>query len=396
MPKKIIFLCKPIIARSVLFFVRRLSGRSLKMITGAMKKLNVVYTCNVRKPDMEDERYGEFESPATIAAVTRALERIGAHVELIDVGPDIYHQLERRKDRIDLVFNNTEGLEEKELREAIVPFFCEYLHIPCTGSSPKTFINKMDKATAKRIVAYDGVPTAQYQLLRRGERLENLHFPLMVKPYSEGTSIGIRQKSKVHNWSELDDAVSSIHAQFNQPALVEDFLPGKEYTIGLIGHYVLPILEIDFARIPGQPHVRDPHVKDIENPFIAHLDWTDTAKSFAEIAIKAHEALEVRDYNRMDFRQRDDQLYFLEANVIPGIHPTEADLTNMCRHAGLAHDDMIALIVYTAVQRLSQTYPEKFNGNIGILEQRALAAIGTIPRAGSIQYRDKTYLLLGK
>lgn len=361
-----------------------------------MKKLNVVYTCNVRKPDMEDERYGEFESPTTIAAVTKALERIGAHVELIDVGPDIYHQLERRKDHIDLVFNNTEGLEEKELREAIVPFFCEYLHIPCTGSSPKTFINKMDKATAKRIVAYDGVPTAQYQLLRRGERLEKLHFPLMVKPYSEGTSIGISQKSKVHNWSELDDAVSSIHAQFDQPALVEEFLPGKEYTIGLIGRYVLPILEIDFARIPGQPHVRDPHVKDIENPYIAHLDWTDTAKSLAEIAIKAHEALEVRDYNRMDFRLRGDQLYFLEANVIPGIHPTEADLTNMCRHAGLAHDDMIALIVYTAVQRLFRTYPERFNGNTGILEQLALAAIGRVPHAGSIQYQDKTYLLLGK
>ncbi len=361
-----------------------------------MKKLHIVYTCNVRKPDMEDERYGEFESPATIAAVTKALERIGAHVELIDVGPDIYYQLEKRRGQIDLVFNNTEGLEEKELREAIVPFLCEYLHIPCTGSSPKTFINKMDKATAKRIVAYEGVPTAQYQLLRPGERLQNLHFPLMVKPCSEGTSIGISQKSKVHNRSELDDAVRLIHAQFNQPALVEEFLPGKEYTIGLIGRYVLPILEIDFARIPGQPHVRDPHVKDIENPFIAHLDWTDTARRFAEIAIRAHEALEVRDYNRMDFRMRDDQLYFLEANVIPGIHPTEADLTNMCRHAGLAHDDMIAFIVYTAVQRLSQTYPERFSGNTGTLEQRVLAAIDTIPQAGSIQYQNKTYLLLGK
>ncbi len=365
-------------------------------IKRAMKKLNIVYTCNVRKPDMEDERYGEFESPETIEAVTSALERIGANVELIDVGPEIYHQLEKRKDRIDLVFNNTEGLEEKELREAIVPFFCDYLHIPCTGSSPKTFINKMDKATAKRIVAYDGVPTARYQLLNPGDRLRNLSFPLMVKPYSEGTSIGISQNSKVHDGLELDDAVSSIHAQFNQPALAEEFLPGREYTIGLIGNYVLPILEIDFARIPGHPHVRDPHVKDIENPYIAHLDWTDTAKRFAEIAVKAHEALEVRDYNRMDFRMRDDQLYFLEANVIPGIHPTEADLTNMCRHAGLVHADMIALIVHTAVQRLAPIYPERFSGKTETLEQLAIAAIGKIPCAGSILYQDKTYTLLGR
>ena len=84
-----------------------------------MRKLNIAYTCNVRKPWMEDERYGEFEGPDTIAAVTAALERIGANVELIDVGSDIYSQLQKRKQQIDFVFNNSEGLDEKELREAM-------------------------------------------------------------------------------------------------------------------------------------------------------------------------------------------------------------------------------------------------------------------------------------
>ena len=361
-----------------------------------MKKLSIAYTCNVRKPWMEDERYGEFEGPDTIKAVTAALERIGANVELIDVGPDIYAQLEQRKEQIDLVFNNTEGLDEKELREAIVPFFCEHLHIPYTGSSPKTFINKMDKATAKKIVTYDDVPTARFQLMLPGEQLGDLAFPLMVKPYSEGTSIGISQKSKVHTVAELNEAVGAVYAQFNQPALVEEFLPGNEYTIGLIGHYVLPILEIDFAKIPGQPHVRDPHVKDIENPYISHLDWSEKARSYAKIAIEAHEALEVRDYNRMDFRERDGQLYFLEANVIPGVHPTEADLTNMCRHANIAHNDMIALIVYTAVQRLSLRYPERFAGKIELLASLVNQAIGKAAHAGTISYRDRVYTLLGK
>ncbi|MEK6685046.1 MAG: hypothetical protein AABY99_01510 [Pseudomonadota bacterium] len=361
-----------------------------------MKKLNIAYTCNVRKPGMEDERYGEFESPATIEAVIAALELTGANVGLIDVGSDIYHQLERRKNHIDLVFNNAEGLDEKELREAIVPFFCEHLHIPYTGSSPKTFINKMDKATAKRIVAYDGVPTARFQLMVPGGRLEDLSFPLMVKPYSEGTSIGINQKSKVHDLLELNDAVETIYMQFNQPALVEEFLPGNEYTIGIIGSYVLPILEIDFAKIPGQPLVRDPHVKDIENPYISHLAWTEKTKSFAKLAIKAHEALEVRDYNRMDFRERDGQLYFLEANVIPGVHPTEADLTNMCRHANIAHDGMIALIVNAAVQRLSSLYPAQFTGKTELLEELANLAINKATKAGAITYRDRTYTLLGE
>ena len=344
---------------------------------------------------MEDERYGEFEGPDTIKAVTAALERLGANVELIDVGPDIYYQLDKRKAHIDLVFNNTEGLEEKELREAIVPFFCEHLHIPYTGSSPKTFINKMDKATAKRIVAYDGVPTARFQLMVPGDQLGDLSFPLMVKPYSEGTSIGISQKSKVHDVSELEHAVNSVYTQFNEAALVEEFLPGKEYTIGLIGQYVLPVLEIDFTKIPGQPHVRDPHVKDIENPYITHLAWTDKAREYAKIAIEAHESLEVRDYNRMDFRERDDQLYFLEANVIPGLHPTEADLTTMCRHAGVAHNDMIALIVQAAVQRLSPRYPDRYAGKTELLAELTKLAVTKALSAGTITHRGRTYTLLG-
>lgn len=344
---------------------------------------------------MQDERYGEFEGPDTIAAVIAALERIGANVELIDVGPDIYHQLEKRKDWIDLVFNNAEGFNEKELREAIVPFFCEHLHIPYTGSSPKTFINKMDKATAKKIVAYDGVPTARFQLMVPGDRLEDFSYPLMVKPYSEGTSIGISQKSKVHDTFELEEAIKMVYERFNEPALVEEFLPGNEYTIGIIGCYVLPILEIDFAKIPGQPQIRDPYVKAIENPYISHLTWTETTRDYAALAIAAHEALEARDYNRMDFRHREGELYFLEANVIPGVHPTEADLTNMCRHANITHNDMIALISYTAIQRLCLLYPEKFAGKIELLKEVTDLALDRAKKAGTIIHRDRTYTLLG-
>lgn len=362
-----------------------------------MKKLNIAYTCNVRKSGMDDERYSEFEDPETVASVLAALERMDANVELIDVESDIYHQLEQRKDRIDFVFNNAEGLEEQELREAIVPFFCEHLGIPCTGSSPKTFINKMDKATAKRIVAYDGVPTAKFQLMQPGDQLKlnELTFPLMVKPYSEGTSIGISQQSKVNSIAELNAAIETIYIQFKQSALVEEFLPGREYTIGLIGNYVLPILEIDFSKIPGKPQVRDPYVKSIENPFVTQLAWNDKAFGFAQIAIDAHEALEVRDYNRMDFRERDDQLYFLEANVIPGLHPTEADLTNMCRYANIAHNDMIALIVQAALSRFLIRYPNRFEGKTEKIEELTAAAVDKARVAGMITHHGRTYTFLG-
>ena len=111
--------------------------------------------------------------------------------------------------------------------------------------------------------------------------------------------------------------------------------------------------------------------------------------------VAAHEALEVRDYNRMDFRERDGQLYFLEANVIPGVHPTEADLTNMCRHANIAHADMIALIIHAAVQRFSLRYPGRFSGKTEILEELTASAIGKAAKAGVIERHGRVYSLLG-
>ena len=237
-----------------------------------MNKLRVGYACNVRHPSKDaDERYNEWEPPETVAAVAGALVDAGCEVSVIDVGPDIFHVLERRRSELDLVFNNAEGLEEGELREAIVPFFCQQLGIPHTGSSPKTFINTMDKATAKRLVAHDGVATPRFQVMRSPSDplLPGLAFPLMVKPDSEGTSIGITQASRVHDDRELRAQVERILDTYRQPALVEEFIGGAEYTIGLVGSYVLPILEVDLTKIPGQPVVRDAHVKEIDTATIS-------------------------------------------------------------------------------------------------------------------------------
>ena len=192
-----------------------------------MNRLRIGYTCNVRDTSRAaDERYNEWEPPETVEAVATALIDAGCEVSVIDVGPDIFHVLECRRSELHLVFNNAEGLEEGELREAIVPFFCEQLGIPHTGSSPKTFINTMDKATAKSLVAYDGVATPRFQIMRRpgDPLLPGLAFPLMVKPDSEGTSIGITQASKVHDDRGLRAQVERILDACRQPALVEEFM----------------------------------------------------------------------------------------------------------------------------------------------------------------------------
>jgi D-alanine-D-alanine ligase len=367
-----------------------------------MDRLKVGYACNVREGSRGgDERYSEWESPESVKAVTAALEEAGCEVHLIEVGPDIFHVLERRRTELDLVFTNAEGLEERELREAIVPFFCEYLGIPHTGSSPKTFINATDKATAKRLVAHDGVPTPRFQVLRHpGDLLDAaLAFPLMVKPYSEGTSIGITQASRVDDEAALRVQATRIIERYRQPALVEEFLPGTEYTIGLVGSYVLPILEIDLARIPGRPALRDVHVKEMDTPFIEALPFERDRgryRQFAATAVRAHAALEACDYNRMDFRTRDDRLYFLEANPIPGIDPTTSDLPAMARLAGLPYSGLIAMILHEAVRRHAgdPTRAGRFRRAGERLGEAVAAHVGRLDVCDEIVWRQRGYRLV--
>ena len=367
-----------------------------------MSKLRIGYTCNVRNPSKDaDERYREWEPPETVEAVTAALADAGCEVSVIDVGPDIFHVLERRRFELDLVFNNAEGLEEGERREAIVPFFCEQLGIPYTGSSPKTFINTMDKATAKRLVAYDGVATPRFQVMRSpGESLRpGLRFPLMVKPACEGTSIGITQASKVHDDRALRTQVERILETYRQPALVEEFIEGTEYTIGLVGSHVLPILQVELAKIPGRPVVRDAHVKEIDTAFSRGLSFDagpDRYRDFAAAAGRAHVALEALDYNRMDFRVRDDRLYFLEANPIPSIDPATSDLPAMARRAGLSHRGLIAMILYEAVRRCTRhpAHAQRFAGACERLGELATAQLGRLQVCDEIAWRGRAYHLV--
>jgi len=329
--------------------------------------LTIAYTCNIRpKETEEDARYGEWESEETINAVTKSFEKTGNRVILLDADKDIYHKLLRHSREIDIVFNNAEGFKEAQLREARVPFFCDDLGIPYSGSGAQALINTMDKATAKEILKNYGIRTPLFVVLDKfTARLErDLAYPLMVKPVSEGTSIGITQKSKVYDSSELEKAVRAIIREYQQPALVEEFVGGNEYTVGNIGNRIMPILKIPFNKIPGKPVLRDPHIKDIENPYIEVMRYGE--EGYRDLAMQteiAFEALGCDDYCRMDWRKgKDGHFYFLEANPLPGIHPTEADLTNMARHAGIKHDEMINWILWEAIKRnrADKKYQERF------------------------------------
>jgi D-alanine-D-alanine ligase len=221
----------------------------------------------------------------------------------------------------------------------------------------------------------------------------------MVKPDSEGTSIGITQASRVHDACGLRAQVRRILDTYHQPALVEEFIEGVEYTIGLVGSYVLPILEVDLAKIPGQPVVRDAHVKEIDTAFSDGLSFDaapDRYREFAAAAVRAHDALEAIDYNRMDFRAHDGRLYFLEANPIPGIDPATSDLPAMARRAGISHDGLIAMILYEAVQRYAghPAHARRFAGTSEHLCEIVAAQISRLQVCDEITWRGHTYHLV--
>jgi len=162
---------------------------------------------------------------------------------------------------------------------------------------------------------------------------------------------------------------------------------------------VLPILEVDLTKVPGQPLVRDAHVKEIDTAFSDALSFDvapDRYREFSTAAVRAHDALEALDYNRMDFRARDGRLYFLEANPIPGIDPATSDLPAMARRAGIAHGGLIAMILYEAVQRYAD-YPahaRRFAGTCQHLGEIAAAQIGRLQVCDEIAWRGHTYHLV--
>jgi D-alanine-D-alanine ligase len=229
--------------------------------------------------------------------------------------------------------------------------------------------------------------------------LPHLAFPLMVKPAREGTSIGITQASRVEDIPELRAQVERILDIYHQPALVEEFVDGTEYTIGVVGSYVLPILEVDLTRIPGQPVVRDAHVKELDTAFSAGLSFNtapDRYRAFAAAGVRAHTALEALDYNRMDFRARGGTLYFLEANPIPGIDPATSDLPAMARRAGVSHGGLIAMILYEAVRRYADhpAYTRRFAEPCAQLCEIVAGTIATWQVCEEISWQNTTYQLV--
>lgn len=312
-----------------------------------------------REMELPEEALAEFDSIETVAALELALTRAG-HV------PDrIGHvrALARRLvsgDRWDLVFNIAEGVAGRA-REAQVPALLEAYHLPYTFSDPLTQTLALDKAMAKRIVRDAGLPTAPFAVFETAaEALAcGLAFPLFLKPVAEGTGKGCETTSKVAwPWAAAEVAADLL-LRFDQPVLAETFLPGREFTVGILGNgagaRILGVMEIELLASADAEIYTFGNKEFSEDRVRYRLAADPEAAEAGRIALAAYRALGCRDAARIDVRSDGaGQPHFLEANTLAGMHPTHSDLPILAGMAGIGYDRLVAEIVSAASARIGR------------------------------------------
>jgi D-alanine-D-alanine ligase len=329
----------------------------------------------------------EYDSPATVSALEKALSAGGHEVIRLEGDDTLLDSV--RSASPDICFNIAEGLRG-DAREAQVPALLEMLGIPYTGSKVLGHAISLDKAATKRIWRDVGLPTGPFQEFHHGNEPLNpgMNFPLFVKPVHEGTGMGINGNSVVDNPKALKRQVRWVIETYHQPALVEEFLPGREFTVGLIGnrlssgetrwnglydrygYHLFPILEIDpYVGVGNGLYNTDAksyNPGEKEAPlYLCPADIpARLERELKQLTVAAFEAIGALDLSRVDFRLgRDGRPYLMEINTLPGLNPVISDICIMAETEGVAYNHLINEILYLAATRYANEGkdPDGFN-----------------------------------
>lgn len=301
----------------------------------------------------------EFEEQATVDRIAKALRAAGHRVVRMPYGPGLLSRLQR--DHVDIVFNIAEGWDGR-CREAIVPAILESLGVPYTGSDPLTLAVCLDKAVTKALVSSYGIPTPKAVKVDSTADLPDdigMEFPLFVKPAYEGSSKGVRSSSKVNSRKELVAMVDWITGSYRQPALVEEFLPGREFTVGILGNRQLetfPIMEVrPAAEVEPESFVYCYNTKhnNLERFLCPAPVPDELAERIRDVAIRAFRVLECRDLARVDVRlDGAGNPHFLEINPLPGLS-TVSLFPIAAMAGGIPFEGLVQRILDTAVARVN-------------------------------------------
>lgn len=304
-----------------------------------------------------EEETAEFDRADTVDAIEEAIQALGHETDRIGRVTDLVKRL-ARGERWDLVFNIAEGLHGSG-REAQVPALLDAYGIPYTFSDPLALCVTLDKAAAKRIVRDAGIPTPVFAVIKDPSEAErvDLDFPLFVKPVSEGTGKGITPACKVMSKTDLVQISTFLLERFQQPVLVESFLPGREFTVGILGSgsrtQTIGVLEVGL-NTRADPEVYSYANKEwCEDRVTYTLVQDEEAQAAARVAVASWKALGCRDAGRIDLRSDAQGVpHFLEANPLAGLHPEHSDLPILCQRVGMSYQELVSRILEEALGRL--------------------------------------------
>lgn len=316
--------------------------------------------------NLQADTFAEWDTWETINAVKDAISCYN-DVTLIEADEEAYNKF--REVKPDIVFNIAEGAFGVS-RESQIPAMLDMLQIPYTGSDALTLGICLDKARTKEILSYYNVPTAKFFVADKVEDAENknLKYPLVVKPISEGSGKGIFASSFVNNIDELKKEIKRITFEYNQSALVEEFLSGREFTIAVLGNNgdtrVLPAIELRYDKYPaGVKPLYSYEAKWILDTKESDFDVFDCPakldkqleEKINNICLDTYRVLKCRDWSRIDLRlDSKGQPSIIEINPLPGIMPDPTENSSFpkaARAAGINYNDMINTVLASAVKR---------------------------------------------
>ena len=303
-----------------------------------------------------EEETAEFDKPDTIAAIDAALQGLGHQTDRIGSAAGLMVRL-AAGDRWDLVFNIAEGLYGFG-REALVPALLDAYRIPYTFSDPLVLSLTLHKGMAKRVVRDLSIPTPDFAVVETPADADrvSLPFPLFAKPVAEGTGKGITAASRIENPAQLSAVCREMLAAYRQPVLVETYLPGREFTVGILGTGAAarPVGAMEVVlKDKAEPGVYSYTNKEGYQDRVEYR-WADDDLAHRAVgtALAAYRGLGCRDGGRVDLRADENGVpHFIEVNPLAGIHPVHSDLCILARMAGMDYAELIAAIVTSAMTR---------------------------------------------
>lgn len=327
-----------------------------------MNKLKIGLTYDLRSDYLKEgysmEETAEFDKEETIEGIEQALHELGYITERIGNARHLMKAL-INGDSWDLVFNICEGMYG-DSRESLVPALLDAYRIPHVFSGAVTLGISLNKALTKRLVRDAGIRTPDFFVINQPADVEHctLAYPLFAKPVAEGTGKGVEDRSVIRSKEELQKVSASLLHRFNQPVLVEEYLPGREFTVGVVGNgadaEVIGAMEVIYKQ-PVTEVYSYFNKENYENLITYQKVEGEWLKQCERMALKVWDVLEVHDGGRIDVRvDKEGQLSFIEINPLAGLNPKHSDLPILSRLNGIGYTELMEKIMNAAIKRIAK------------------------------------------